>query len=67
VLLTTDVPVPGSTGRAALDVVKGPGRPVFDVIELLDPSDQERLRTYATGGAVVSDPPGTGREQAARP
>jgi DNA modification methylase len=50
VLLTTDVPARGSSGYAALDVVKGAGRPVFDLIELLDTSDQERLRDYALRG-----------------
>ncbi len=47
VLLTTDVPLPGSAGAVALDVVTGQGRPVFDLIELLDAGDQTRLRTYA--------------------
>jgi DNA modification methylase len=50
VLLTTDAPARGSAGYVALDVVKGPGRPVFDLIELLDPGDQERLRDYAVRG-----------------
>lgn len=50
VLLTTDAPARGSAGHVALDVMKGPGRPVFDVIELLDAGDQERLRTYARQG-----------------
>lgn len=47
VLLTTDAPARGSAGSAALEVVRGPGRPVLDVIELLDPRDQARLRDYA--------------------
>jgi site-specific DNA-methyltransferase (adenine-specific) len=50
VLLTTDAPVKGSAGYVALDVVKGPGRPVFDLIELLSTADQERLRDYAMRG-----------------
>lgn len=50
VLLTSHAPVAASPGAAALDLVKGGGRPVFDVIELLDPSDQRRLRTYAEHG-----------------
>lgn len=50
VLLTTDAPARGSAGHVALDVVKGPGRPVFDLIELLDTGDQERLRNYALRG-----------------
>lgn len=50
VLLTTDAPAPGSAGCVALDVVKGPGRPVFDLVELLNDRDQERLRDYARRG-----------------
>ena len=50
VLLTTDAPAPGSAGHAALDATKGPGRPVFDLIELLDRGDHERLRDYARRG-----------------
>lgn len=49
VLLTTDGPAPGSAGYAALNVLKGPGRPVFDLVELLNAPDQERLRGYALG------------------
>jgi DNA modification methylase len=50
VLLTTDAPARGSAGYVALGVVKGPGRPVFDLIELLDAGDQSRLRDYAVRG-----------------
>lgn len=50
VLLTTDAPTRGSAGYVALNVVKGPGRLVFDLIELLNPSDQERLHDYALRG-----------------
>ncbi len=53
VLLTTDAPARGSAGDAALRVLTGPGRPVFDLVELLNPRDQERLRGYAQAG-----PPG---------
>ena len=48
VLLTTDLPVPGSPGDRALRAVRG--GVVFDVIEPGSPSDLERLRRYATGG-----------------
>ncbi len=51
VLLTTDAPAPGSSGSAALEAVRGPGRPVFDVIELLNARDHERLRRYAGRGS----------------
>jgi site-specific DNA-methyltransferase (adenine-specific) len=50
VLLTSDAPTPGSAGSVALDVVKGAGRPVFDVIQLLDKRDHERLSDYAKRG-----------------
>jgi DNA modification methylase len=50
VLLTTDGPVPRSAGSVALDTVKGPGRPVFDLIELLEPNDRERLQGYGLRG-----------------
>jgi site-specific DNA-methyltransferase (adenine-specific) len=50
VLLTTDAPTRGSAGYVALGVVKGPGRPVFDLVQLLDTADQERLRNYALRG-----------------
>ena len=46
VLVTTDVPNSGSAGHAALKVLTGPGNPVFDVVELLNMADQERLRSY---------------------
>ncbi|MDQ6928539.1 MAG: site-specific DNA-methyltransferase, partial [Actinomycetota bacterium] len=50
VLLTTDAPAKGSSGSAALETLRGPGRPVFDVVELLDTDDQARLRNYALRG-----------------
>lgn len=50
VLFTTDAPTRGSAGYVALEVMKGPGRPVFDVIELLNTSDKRRLHAYALRG-----------------
>jgi modification methylase len=50
VLLTTDAPVPGSAGHVALEVLRGGDRPVFDLIELLNRSDHERLRRYGLRG-----------------
>jgi hypothetical protein len=50
VLLTTDRPAKGSAGRRALEAATGPGRPVYDTIELLDPADHERLRGLAVCG-----------------
>ena len=50
VLLTTNAPTPGSAGATALQVMRGPGRPIFDVIELLDRAGQQKLRDYALHG-----------------
>lgn len=50
VILTTDRPAKGSAGRRALEAAAGPGRPVYDTIELLDPADHERLRSLARSG-----------------
>ncbi len=50
VLLTTDAPTPGSAGSAALEALRQPGGPIFDLMELLEPRDHERLRSYALKG-----------------
>lgn len=50
VLLSTDAPTRGSAGYQALAVMRGSGKPVFDVIELLNPDHQVRLSSYATSG-----------------
>jgi DNA modification methylase len=50
ILLTTDAPAKNSAGHSALDVIRGPGKPVYDLIQLLEPDDQQRLRTYAAAG-----------------
>lgn len=51
VLLTTDVPAPGSAGARALAAVQGfdAGHTVADVIELRDQAGLKRLRQYAEG------------------
>jgi site-specific DNA-methyltransferase (adenine-specific) len=49
VLLTTRRPTRGSASERALELVTGFGRPVTDVVELLDPLGWERLRGYAQG------------------
>ena len=54
VLLTTDLPARASAGRVALEAMTGPGRPVFDSIELLDPKARQRLHAYALGGPAGS-------------
>ena len=43
VLVTTDAPTRGTPGHQALTAVRGPGRPVADVVELLSPDDRSRL------------------------
>jgi DNA modification methylase len=52
VVLTTEVPNRGSAGAAALDALRQPGGPVFDLVELLGSADHERLRKYALKGRV---------------
>ena len=47
VLLTTDKPVPNSSGDRALEAVTGPDKPVYDVIGMLDPNDTVRLGELA--------------------
>lgn len=49
VLLTTDLPAPNSAGFRALQTVRGRGRPVYEVIEMLDPKDLERLAELGRG------------------
>ncbi len=50
VLITTDAPAKSSAGQQALKVMLGAGRPVFDLIELLNTDDQARLHGYALHG-----------------
>jgi modification methylase len=50
VLLTTDAPRRGSAGHAALKALTGPGRAVFDLVELLNQRDHDRLRDYGQRG-----------------
>ncbi|MFV0523375.1 MAG: DNA-methyltransferase [Acidimicrobiales bacterium] len=50
VLLTTDAPASGTAGNQALKAMRGEGRPVFDLIELLDEAARHRLWTYAEYG-----------------
>lgn len=50
ILLTTDAPASGTAGAQAFAVMRGPNRPVFDLIELLNADDQERLHAYAKFG-----------------
>jgi len=53
VLISSDLPLRGTRGHKALGSVTGPGRPVFDAVELLDGAGGERLRRYAAGGAIA--------------
>ena len=50
VLLTTHVPVRNSAGSAALERLRQPDGPVFDVVELLSSEDRDRLQEYASKG-----------------
>ena len=50
VLLTTDAPTRGSSGHTALSVVLGVDRPVFDLVEILDPVARARLQGHAERG-----------------
>ena len=50
VLLTTDLPERGSAGDAALRAVRGPGKPIRDVIRMTDREDLRRLAHYQAGG-----------------
>lgn len=52
VLLTTDAPAKGSPGFKAMSAMRGPDRAIFDVIELLSETDQDRLRRIAEGSAT---------------
>ncbi len=50
VLLTTDRPAPNSAGHRALEAVTGDGKPVYEVIEMLDLGDVQRLAALAHSG-----------------
>ncbi|MBI2169904.1 MAG: site-specific DNA-methyltransferase [Actinobacteria bacterium] len=51
VLLTTDLPVPGSAGAQALEVNRR--STLFDALEMLSVTGQERLAAYAAGGVIA--------------
>lgn len=53
VLLTTDAPTRPSAGDAALRAVLGPGKPIYDMVELLDPNCVERLGQHARSGPTL--------------
>jgi site-specific DNA-methyltransferase (adenine-specific) len=57
VLLTTDAPVPNSAGDQALRQMMGPGKPIFALIELMDPEDQATLERWAEEGPLVEESP----------
>lgn len=50
VLMTTNKPKPRSAGSQALRQMVGIGKPVYDVVELLNPEDLARLEGYAVKG-----------------
>lgn len=51
ILLTTTLPAPGTALAQALRVMRGPDRPVFDAVEILDPASHRRLAEIAAGRA----------------
>jgi DNA modification methylase len=51
VILTTDRPAAASGPGQSVAALTGPDGPVFDVVEMLEPADQDRLRSYARGRA----------------
>jgi len=67
VLLTTHAPIAGSAGQAALEALRGPGSSIFDLIELLKPTDAERLRTYARKGRPQNSPPASAPPNGSKP
>ena len=56
VLLTTNAPRRYSAGAKALQAVTSVNGPVYDVIELLDQTDWQRLRDHAAGVTPTSVP-----------
>jgi site-specific DNA-methyltransferase (adenine-specific) len=51
VVLTTDVPAPRTPPATALQQVRGPGKPIRDVVVLSSPDDVARLHVHARGTA----------------
>jgi modification methylase len=51
VFITTDRPGKGTAGRVSLDAVTGGDRPVFEVVELLEPAARDRLAELAGGSS----------------
>ena len=49
VLLTTDLPAPGGPGAKALEHLSGPGKPIYEVIEMLEPSAPATMRDLCKG------------------
>ncbi len=49
ILLTTDLPEAGSAGDAAVRALWGDGKPIRDVIRMLERDDVERLHAYQAG------------------
>jgi hypothetical protein len=49
VLLSSQLPKPGSEGDLAMRASRRIGAPVFDVVQLTDPDGYRRLHAYAQG------------------
>jgi hypothetical protein len=60
VLLTTDAPVEATASAQALAMMRGPDKPVFDLIELMNRDDQERVQAYARQGRAGAGAAGSG-------
>jgi DNA modification methylase len=52
VLLTTDPPVPGSVGAEALQQMVGPKKPIYAVVEILDPTAPATLAGLCKGRRI---------------
>lgn len=53
VLLTAGLPAKNSTGSRALEAVVGPGKPIYAVVEMLEPSGLEDLRRLCKGDTAI--------------
>jgi hypothetical protein len=50
VVLTTELPAKGQPTAGALREARGAGKPIFDIIDLLDDAGRKRLARYARSG-----------------
>ena len=50
VVLTTELPAKGQPTAGALREARGAGKPIFDIVDLLDDTSRKRLSRYARSG-----------------